>query len=81
MKKTSFRPLSAIAREIRQDWQKPYFGAVPYIQALATLNDIRDAYGYDDARSIVSYFLANARFWKGDNAKRIKAELNDMLKA
>ena len=74
------RSLSVIAREIRATWAKPYFGAVPYLQAMASLESIRDAYGADDARGIVLYFLANATTWRGPDARRIKAELNAMLK-
>ena len=73
------RPLSVIARDIRQHWPKVYFGAVPYLQAMAQLNDINEQYGYDDARSIVNYFLANAGTWRGDDARRIKAELRGMV--
>jgi hypothetical protein len=73
------RQLSVIAREISQDWKKPYFGAVPYIGAMSTLADINDQYGYDDARSIVRYFLSNATSWRGDTARRVKAELKGML--
>ena len=74
------RALSTIASEIRRDWQKPYFGAVPYLQAMSTLNDMSQPYGYDDAESIVRYFLSNATSWRGDTARRVKAELKDMLK-
>lgn len=74
------RPLYAIAREIAQDWRKPYFGAVPYINAMYSLDTINDRYGWDDGESIVRYFLSNATTWRGDNARRIKAELKDMLK-
>jgi hypothetical protein len=74
------RALSTIAREIAQDWRKPYFGAVPYLQAMSTLDDMSQSYGYDDAESIVRYFLNNATTWRGDNARRIKAELKEMLR-
>ena len=76
---TATRPLYAIARDIRAHWPKVYFGAVPYLQAMASLNDINDKYGLDDARSIVNYFLANAGTWRGEDAKRIKAELKSMV--
>lgn len=73
------RPLYEIAREIRQDWGgKIYFGAVPYLQAMATLNSIEDNYGMDSGKSIVLYFLANAQTWRGETAKRVKAELKSM---
>lgn len=69
------RPLNTIAREIRTYWVKPYFGAVPYIDAMSSLSSIDDDYGYDSGQSIVLYFLANAGAWKGEHAKRIKTEL------
>jgi hypothetical protein len=74
------RPLSVIAREIRADWTKPYFGAVPYLDAMGTLNTINDNYGYDTAHSIVIYFLANATTWRGETARRVKAELKSLAK-
>jgi hypothetical protein len=74
------RPLYEIAREIRKDWQKVYFGAVPYLNAMSTLNKISDDYIMDSGKSIVLYFLANAQTWKGDKAREIKAELNKMCK-
>jgi hypothetical protein len=73
------RTLNAIAKEIRTDWAKPYFGAVPYLRAMSELSSIDDQYGYDDARSVVRYFLANAATYRGDTAKRCKAELKSML--
>jgi len=72
------RTLAAIARDIRTHWKKPYFGAVPYLDAMGTLDTIEDKYGYDDARSIVRYFMANAGTWRGEDARRIKAELKAM---
>ena len=74
------RPLFLIARDIRNDWQKPYFGAVPYLGAMASLDSIKDEYGLDPGTSIVAYFLSNATTWRGETARRIKAELNGMLK-
>ena len=38
------RPLHTIAREISIDWKKPYFGAVPYLEAMATLSSIEDPF-------------------------------------
>ena len=78
--KTPVRPLYAIANEIRKDWKKVYFGAVPYLQAMSTLNSVDDTYISDSARSIVNYFLSNASTWRGETAKRIKKELNAMVK-
>lgn len=78
---TEQRPLWVIAREIRTDWKKPYFGAVPYLEAMAALSSIHGAYYQDSAKSIVAYFLANANTWRGDTARRVKAELKALLKA
>jgi hypothetical protein len=78
--KTTTRPLYEIAAEIRRDWKKVYFGAVPYLDAMATLNSIEDNYMYDSAKSIVVYFLGNATTWRGETARRVKVELNAMIK-
>jgi hypothetical protein len=72
------RSLTHIAREIRADWTNPYFGAVPYLNAMQSLDSINDDYYYDSGKSIVLYFLANASTWKGATARRIKAELKAM---
>ena len=74
------RPLYTIAREIRKDWTKVSPYAAPYLSAMSTLTSIEDNYGYDSGRSIVSYFLANAGSWRGETAKRLKAELKEMVK-
>lgn len=72
------RPINEIAAEIKADWKKPYFGAVPYLSAMWSLRQITDKYGYDDAESIIMYFLANAGTWRGETARRIKKELKDL---
>lgn len=74
------RSLSEIAREIYSSWDKIYFGAKPYLQAMLTMDSIHDNYGMDSGTSIVAYFLSNASGWRGETAKRVKKELNDMLK-
>lgn len=73
------RSLETIAREIRADWVRPYFGAVPYLQAMRSLGSVDDEFGHDDGRSIVLYFLSNAATWRGPVAKAIKLELKSML--
>jgi hypothetical protein len=76
---TNYRAIYTIANEIRRDWVKPNFGAVPYLEAMSCLDGMKDNYGCDPAESIVAYFLANAGTWKGETAKRIKLELKAML--
>lgn len=75
----TWRPLYMIAREIERTWPNPYFGAVPYIHAMGGCSHITDSYGYDSARDVVLYFLLNAKTWRGEDARRIKAELKGML--
>lgn len=77
---TTPRSLSTIAREISRDWKKPYFGAVPYLDAMRELDTMQDKLMADDARSIVNYFLSNAAQWRGPVAKRVKAELKAMMR-
>jgi hypothetical protein len=80
LNQTEKRSLSTIASEIRKDWgSKVNFAAKPYLSAMAGLDSIDDNYGYDSAKSVVLYFLSNASSWRGENAKRIKAELKAMV--
>lgn len=74
------RPLYEYADLIFADWKKVYFGAVPYLEAMFSLDQITDEYGADPGREIVIYFLANANTWRGETARRIKKELNDIYK-
>lgn len=74
------RPLFDIAREIRKDWKNVSCYAAPYLNAMSCLNSVDDNYIMDSGRSIVCYFLANAGSWRGETAKRIKAELKAMVK-
>lgn len=72
--------IGQIAGVIKQDWGKVNFAAMPYLSAMFSLYTVDDRYGADDGRSIVAYFLSNARSYKGDLAKAIKAELNKRCK-
>ena len=74
------RLISQIAAEIRKTWKPVNYAAAPYLEAMFSLSTIKGSYGYDDAKSIVLYFLSNATGWRGPDAKRIKAELKAMLK-
>lgn len=79
------RPLNKIAAEILADWgPKPPTGfriyARPYVLAMLDLHGINECYGVDPADDIVLRFLSNAAPWRGEVAKRIKAELNQHLK-
>lgn len=77
--KIQVRSLSEIAREIKGDWQNwrnSY--AADYLRAMSELNSIDDDYFADSGKSVVLYFLANAQSWRGEVARRIKAELKQM---
>lgn len=65
---------------IRADWKNPYFGAVPYLDALATLDSWDQSYMYDDAKGLGMYLLSNLRTYKGETAKAVKATLKEVTK-
>jgi hypothetical protein len=73
--------LAEIVSLIRRDWKKVYFGAVPYLDAMGSMNEVKDSYGADSPGEPVLYFVSNAQTWKGPIAKAVKAELNKRLKA
>ena len=77
---TNIRPISVIAQEITQDWKKVSPYALPYLGAMYFLDSIEDSYYLDSGRSVVAYFLSSARSWRGETARRVKKELNEMLK-
>jgi hypothetical protein len=76
--------LGSLANIAWIDWQKTSkngvnYAAEPYLTAMMTLDSVDDAYGADDGRTIVAYFLANANSWRGENARLVKAELKRRL--
>jgi hypothetical protein len=79
------RPINVIAQEIFQYWPvgqgkgKMYFGAVPYANAMLSVEKKGDMYGADTAESLVLYFLSNATTWRGEDARQIKAELKSIV--
>ena len=75
------RPIHEIAAEIERSWPKPYFGFVPYLTALKQLKTIDDQYGWDSGESIVRYALGNMHTFRGPDARRLKQELKQHLKA
>lgn len=68
-----------IAEIIRNDWKNIYFGAIPYLDAMGSIEDIHGDYYEDSAKTIVSYFLANAQAWRGDTARVVKAKLKALI--
>lgn len=72
---TKHRKISDIAWDIKNEWKKVYFGAVPYLDAMCSLTDAQSAYGMDSAKEVVLYFLSNANSFRGPKARELKAEL------
>lgn len=72
--------LAQLAMLMTFSWKNIYFGAVPYLKAMRCLQSIDDDYGADSGKDMVSYFLANAKGWRGPEARLFKAELNRRLK-
>ena len=77
------RPIKEIANEIGRDWSKNkrgmHFSAVPPFEGMLSLDDIDDMYFSDTGRQVVASFLANAQTWRGPTARKLKAELNQIL--
>lgn len=67
------------------DWDTPWFGAVPYIDAMADMiscdkDPVVDRYYDDTPGEIVQRFLGNAAQWRGPVARGVKAELKKRLR-
>lgn len=69
-----------IAYEIIDDWGENISDcAKPYLRTMTQLTSIDEMYGSDSAAGIIGYFLANAEDYEGENAERLKKELQNML--
>lgn len=80
---TALRPIREIALEITRIWSAQgkgvNYAARPYLDALRQLNTCADSFYADTGESCVLYFLSNATTFKGEDAKRLKAELKAHL--
>jgi hypothetical protein len=74
------RAIHSIATDISREWKNVYYGAVPYLNAMKSLNSISEDYYEDRAETIIIYFLANASTFRGEKARALKLELNNLLK-
>lgn len=78
------RPIRVIASEIESLWvdkngnSNVNYAARPYLDAMHSITDITDNFGHDSAKSIVLYFLSNATSFRGEDARRLKAELKKL---
>jgi len=69
------RPIYKIAADIEANWPKVNYAARPYLDAMHSIDSINDMYYCDTAKSVIAYFLCNARSFTGEIAKAIKLEL------
>ena len=74
------RPIRTIAIEIADDWRPVHYAAKPYLTAMHLIEHLDEAYWNEHGASVVRYFLANAQTWRGEIARRVKKELNEMLR-
>ena len=77
------RSLGEIALEIERECgdKRWYVYAEAYVTPMKSLNTITDQYYADSADNIVRYALANLGSWRGETARRVKAELQELLKS
>jgi hypothetical protein len=73
------RKVKEVAKEICAAWDNVHYAAKPYLDAMLEIDDVRDNFEQESGKSIVRYFLANASSFRGPHAKRLKAELKELL--
>lgn len=73
------RTLSEIAREIRREWRNIPPDALECLIPMYKLDSVNDCFYLESGKSIVPYFLSRASGWRGEAARRIKAELKSMV--
>lgn len=73
------RPIDEIVRDIHTHWERPYFAAVPYLNAMSRLKTKECRYGQESGGSIIVYFLSNASTFRGEYARQLKQELKDII--
>jgi hypothetical protein len=54
---------------------------LPLVSPMRHFTKLDDIDGYDSGRDVVVRFLSCAGIWRGHEARRIKAELRNILKA
>lgn len=75
----TIREIQAIALEIRRVWPNVHYSAEPYLVAMTRMFTVNDHYGFESGRDILTRFLANAKTWRGEDARRLKAEIKALL--
>jgi hypothetical protein len=74
------RKVHEIAKEIKSVWTNVHYTAKPYLVAMTQMVTVNSNFYHDTGRGVILRFLSNAQSWRGDDARRIKKELRDMLK-
>lgn len=74
------RPIKVIAADVVSNWSRvdPY--AEPYLRNMFMVSALDDTYLGADGQTFVLRFLCNASTWRGEAARRVKAELKALLK-
>jgi hypothetical protein len=80
------RPLNQLAAEILVDWKESPSSAAyrvfakPYVEAMLSMQKCSDMYGMEYGDMIVARALNALHQWRGETARKVKAELNAHLK-
>ena len=75
----SNKTIASLAAEISLFWENPSPYAKPYLSAMFCLVDKDSKYLLDSADDIVARFISNASGFRGAEARRIKAELKEIV--
>lgn len=76
LKKMSIRE---IAEFIISDWSKQGKVSKSYLEPMLQIKTLNDYYFADSGSNVLSYFLASAKNWHGENARITKKYLNKLL--
>ena len=72
-------PPYKLAALAQADWSQRgkgvSYAALPYLQALESVDSWEGKYILEEARTIGLYFLSNAGGWRGPVARAVKAEI------
>jgi hypothetical protein len=80
------KPLNQLAAEILVDWKESPSSAfyriqsMPYVEAMLTMRTCEDRYGLEWGDMVVARALNALHQWRGETARKVKAELNEHLK-
>jgi hypothetical protein len=77
MTEQNLAPLYELADVIwREGRGKPWFNyAKPYVEAMGSLTTASDQYFMDSGVSVCLYALSNLTSWRGEVARKIKADI------